>query len=67
MDRHEKLTEAKLMAVENILLKMQRDWGSESYYDYAKEILSAIKDVEIKYELLDHEASLEESSRNKPE
>lgn len=67
MTRDEKLTEAKLMAVENIL----RDWSKNGHimheYDVAQEILESIRYVEIKQELADHESYLEEVSRNKPE
>ena len=57
MDKIEKLREAKLMVVENILSEIYCD--SFSAYDYAVRILEAIREVEIKQELLDHEASLE--------
>lgn len=70
-DKHARLEEAKLMAVEKIVneIKDYHYCATEfiSDYEYAKRILSAIKDAEIAQELRDHEASLEEASGNKPE
>ena len=63
MDKHEKLQEAKLMVVENIVARIHDnyfDYGIiPDTYLYAKEILSAIRNEEIKAELLEHEANLE--------
>ena len=57
MTREEKLIEAKLMAVENILLSYPNN--RKSSYETAQDILEAIRNEEIKAELAEHEASLE--------
>jgi hypothetical protein len=71
MDRHQRLTEAKLMAIEDIVEAFGRKCliadSPLNGYEVAKDILDAIKDVEIEDELREHEASLEEGSRNQPE
>ena len=73
MDKTERLTEAKLMAIEKIVDEAMSTAHNTNFghvcpyaYDYAKEILLAIHNAEIAEELRSHEASLEEGSRNKP-
>jgi len=70
MTKDEKLQEAKLMAVENVLTNFYAEYhefGPVTRYEWAKEILSAIRNEEIKQDLLDHEANLLIASENKPE
>lgn len=65
MTNSEKLTEAKLMAVENILLRESRSLEDNEHAtlgdtnSLAKEILSAIRNEEIKAELADTIADAE--------
>ena len=63
MDKLERLLEAKLMAVENIVEAFGRlcliQDSPLNGYEHAKEILSALRDGEIKAELADVEASAE--------
>lgn len=65
MDRHEKLTEAKLMAIEKIVDEAMNTAHNTNFghvcpyaYDYAKLILEAIHNAEIAEGERQHEANL---------
>lgn len=62
MTREERLTEAKLMAIEKVIVRAVNAFVEEQdcdSYKYANDVLLAIHNAEIAEELRSHEAGLE--------